>query len=101
VEQVSMVLSVLLMDDSSDRDEFEAVLNDVGGGQKRESTEVSEVAMSGVLSSVINAEGSNISFRAMIRSIMSFSSCRCMRRCCRRAMHRRHRDAFFRLLFLR
>ena len=78
-----MVLSVLLMDDSSDIDEFEAVLDDSSGGQKRESTDVSDLATLGVLSSVINAEGSNISFRAMIRSIMSFLSCRCMRRCCR------------------
>ena len=69
-----MVWSSLLIDVSSEMEEFES-----GGGRRRVSEDEAVLSLSGVLSSVINAgdSDSNKLLRAMIRSIMSVLTCFC------------------------
>ncbi len=100
VEHVSTVSSALLKDESSETDGLKAVLHFRAVGQKRLSVEETVLTFSGI-SSVINVEDSIDRFRAMIWSMMSISSCRCLRRSCRRVMHLRQREAIFRELYWR
>ena len=92
-----MVLSSLLIDESSEIDAFEAVLRVSNGGQKRVSVEEVILTFSGI-SSIFNVEDSNERLHAMIWSMISMSSCCCT---CRRAMHLRQREASFCALCLR